>query len=346
MLMRITLASTTTNLIQQQGFSKEDVGMVSSCFATSYGFSKFLGAIISDHASSRKVFSCGLIFGGLCCLFFPLASKVSISLTCAVWFVEGLLQGLGWPPCVVLLRSWYPPSQIGRGWSIIKTSGNIVAAFHPFLVFFITSTLDWSSCYYLFGVLSLSVGFLVLFTIRDSPADIHVGPDHARTCSINSSSCGSQENGLNRGNTSHPAVEQCEESSNSHQTGITNADRHKDKVDCVNGRHPDGKNSHDGKNSLDEGSTIKQSWYSVFFIPRLWLVTVVYLLLNLLCGSILNWCQLFLVQEVGMTEVSAATCTSTLQVGSIMGSFVSGYISDLLITPVSQCYHGNQWAEE
>jgi sugar phosphate permease len=169
-LIRYNFICTITSLIEHRGFSQSDVGMISSCFSMAYGVSKFLSSVISDHASSHQVFSGGLILAGVCSFFFPLARTVALA--CVVWFVEGITQGCGWPPCVILLKAWYPPSQIGKLWSILGSVGSIVSAVLPFVVIFITSTFHWSTSYYVFGVCALAMGVLANFSIKDTPGDL------------------------------------------------------------------------------------------------------------------------------------------------------------------------------
>lgn len=326
-LVRKTLPSTMSSLIQHQGFSRDDIGMIASCFATSYGWSKFMGAIISDHASTRKVFSCGLILSGLCGILFPLASN--ISLACGLWFILGIVQGLGWPPCVVLLNSWYPPSQIGRWWSILSSSGNITAALLPLLVIFITSTLHWDVCYYLFGMLTFSIGLLAMFTIRDSPTDIGMGSIHKEAPSKHNTGERIIDDEKNAGSN-------CIDKSK-FEKGYSTPNKPETKLDeytSAGGKDQETTkhhNAHKNKNA----PTRSCSWYSVFFLPNLWVVNAVYSILYLVNSCATNWTQLYFVQEVNMTETSAATCYSMFQVGAIAGNLVSGYISDLLVTPVS-----------
>ena len=272
MLIRKNLPSSMTSLIEEQGFSTSDIGMISSSFALSYGISKFLGSIISDNASPRKVFSFGLIMASVCSLVFPLARTVSLA--CVLWFIEGIMQGFGWPPCVILLNAWYPPSQIGRWWSILASAGNITSAIIPLLVVYLTSVSHWSTSYYVFGLCALFMGILVMFSIKDSPRDI----------------------------------------------GYTAFNGHTKKEDEANV-------SSDG------------SWYKVFFIPNLWAVSIVYSILYLTNGCSLNWCQLFFVQEVGMSETRAAASFTIFQVGSVFGNLTAGWLSDLFVTPVSWVHH-------
>lgn len=272
MLIRYNFLSTISSLIEHQGFSHSDVGKISSCFAMSYGVSKFLGSVISDHASPRLVFSSGLVLAGSCSFAFPLAHTVTLA--CVVWFLEGIMQGLGWPPCVILLKAWYPPSQIGRWWSVLGSAGNIILAILPLYIIFITSIFHWSMSYYAFGLCAIAMGVLVNFTIKDAPGDIFA--DHTAT-----------------------------------------------------------KEPEQGRDSRSSKQNVRNSWYSVFFIPDLWMVSTVYATLYFVQGSCIYWSQLFLAEEVGMTDTQAAACFSMYQLGAVIGNVSAGSISDVFITPVS-----------
>ena len=269
-LVRKNLPSTMASLIEHQGFSRDDIGKLTSCFSVTYGFSKFLGSLLSDHASPRKLFSFGLIMTGLCALVFPLASNIMIA--CAVWLVIGIVQGCGWPPCVVLLKAWYPSTHIGRWWSILSCAGSVASATLPLLVIFITSLSNWCMSYYLFGTLALCVGITIPFSIKDSPQEIPLSYDSP-----------SKQNGEKEAS-GHGAV---------------------------------------------------GNWYSVFFIRDLWVVSSIYAIFYLVDISILNWSQLYFIQEAGMSKTAAAACYSFFQFGALTGNLVSGYLSDFFITPVS-----------
>lgn len=276
MLIRLCLPSTITSLMHHRGFNHAQIGMITSSFAASYGVSKFLGSVVSDHASPHRVFSWGLILAGACSLAFPLAS--SIVLACGVWFLEGIMQGFGWPPCVILLKAWYPTSSIGRWWSLLSSAGNIAAASLPLLVIFITSVSDWSVTYYLLGACAFATGIVVKFTIKDSPEDI----------------------------------------------GFTSFGASSGKKDS--------------DDNLESGSGAEKpqgSWYAVFFIFNLWVVSLVYVILYLTSQSINNWTQLYFVESIRMSQTKAAACYSMYQVGSIVGNLGSGLVSDMFVTPVS-----------
>ena len=175
LLMRKTLPSSMQNLIQYKGFTKDNVGMIASSFAFAYGISKLVFSFIVDHVSSRKLFVTGLLLNGICCIVFPVSTGVTMA--CIVWFTAGIVQGCGWPSCVPLLKSWYPPTQIGTWWSILSGAGNIASGLSPLLILYITQQSDWATSYYLIGTAAIIVGCIAFFTIKDSPKEVGIRAD-------------------------------------------------------------------------------------------------------------------------------------------------------------------------
>ena len=147
--------------------------MIASSFSLAYGISKFVASILSDHFSPRRLFVTGLLLNGVCCVLFPMSK--SVSLASSLWFITGLVQGLGWAPCAVLLKTWYPPSQMGRWWSVLSSAGNIASGLSPLLILYITKVFDWRTSYYLIGMGSFILGSVVIYSIKDSPEEVGLG---------------------------------------------------------------------------------------------------------------------------------------------------------------------------
>jgi OPA family sugar phosphate sensor protein UhpC-like MFS transporter len=92
------------------------------------------------------------------------------------------------------------------------------------------------------------------------------------------------------------------------------------------------------KNSSQEDRNAKGSvrkWYDVFFIPDLWVVSTIYAILYFAFGSCFYWSRVFFEQEGEMSQAQATACTSMFPVGALIGNISVGYLSDLLILPVS-----------
>ena len=172
-LCRKSFPSSTPNLIAEAGLTKDDLGVISSSFAVSYGFSKFFNSLLSDHVSAKKMFSAGLVLSGLGCLLFP-SSVSSIPISATLWFAEGIIQGLGWAPCAKLLKVWYPPSQMGMWWSILSSAGNVAAGTSPLLITYLAAAFSWRVGFYIIGTITVTLGLIVVLTIKDSPSELGV----------------------------------------------------------------------------------------------------------------------------------------------------------------------------
>lgn len=76
--------------------------MITSSQSLAYAISKFISGVLSDQISARWLFSIGLfVVGGINVVFSWSSTVAAFS---ALWFLNGLGQGLGWPPCGRMLR--------------------------------------------------------------------------------------------------------------------------------------------------------------------------------------------------------------------------------------------------
>lgn len=72
-----------------------------------YAISKFISGVLSDQISARWLFSIGLFLVGGINVAFSWSSTVPMF--SLLWFINGLGQGCGWPPCGKVLRKVMPP---------------------------------------------------------------------------------------------------------------------------------------------------------------------------------------------------------------------------------------------
>lgn len=76
--------------------------MITSSQSLAYAISKFVSGVLSDQVSARWLFSLGLFLVGGINVVFSWSSTVAVF--SGLWFLNGLGQGLGWPPCGRVLR--------------------------------------------------------------------------------------------------------------------------------------------------------------------------------------------------------------------------------------------------
>lgn len=171
---RKCLSFATPFLIADLGFSKGELGLLSTLMATTYGASKFMSGIIADKSSPRYFMSFGLIASGLCTLLFGCSS--SLLLFSFFWSMNGLVQGSGWPSCTRLLTNWYSKSERGRSWSTLSTSQNIGGAITPFIVAYSAQLYGWRAAMIISGMLAIAGGLFLLFRLVDTPESLNLPP--------------------------------------------------------------------------------------------------------------------------------------------------------------------------
>lgn len=100
-------------------------------------------------------------------MLFPCYNNVVV--LSVLWGLHGCVQGLGWPGCTNIMKSWYTRSEIATWWSILTSAGNIGAMATPVVVANIAFYFGWESAFYLIGTVASITAVLLWLLIKDSP---------------------------------------------------------------------------------------------------------------------------------------------------------------------------------
>ncbi|NXO89980.1 G6PT1 protein, partial [Certhia brachydactyla] len=149
---------------------KDDLGLITSSQSAAYAISKFISGVLSDQMSARWLFSSGLLMVGLVNVVFSWSSTVMTF--AGLWFLNGLAQGLGWPPCGKILRKWFEPSQFGTWWAILSTSMNLAGGLGPIVAAVVSMNYDWRKTLSFSGFTCVVVSFVCLVLIKNEPSDV------------------------------------------------------------------------------------------------------------------------------------------------------------------------------
>ncbi|KFP30094.1 Glucose-6-phosphate translocase, partial [Colius striatus] len=145
-------------------------GLITSSQSAAYAISKFISGVLSDQMSARWLFSSGLLMVGLVNVVFSWSSTVTAF--AGLWFLNGLAQGLGWPPCGKILRKWFEPSQFGTWWAILSTSMNLAGGLGPIVAAVMSLSYDWRVILSFSGFICVVVSFACLVLIKNEPSDV------------------------------------------------------------------------------------------------------------------------------------------------------------------------------
>eukprot|EP00066_Takifugu_rubripes_P004764 XP_003968324.1 PREDICTED: glucose-6-phosphate translocase [Takifugu rubripes] len=167
---RKTFSFVMPSVMQEIKLDKDDLGMITSSQSLAYAISKFISGVLSDQISARWLFSIGLFMVGGINVVFSWSSSVAIF--SGLWFLNGLGQGLGWPPCGRVLRKWFEPSQFGTWWAILSCSMNLAGSFGPILVTLLVQSHSWRAILSASGIMCMLSSFICLLLIKNEPKDV------------------------------------------------------------------------------------------------------------------------------------------------------------------------------
>ncbi|KFP60847.1 Glucose-6-phosphate translocase, partial [Cariama cristata] len=167
---RKTFSFVMPSVMAEVPLGKDDLGLITSSQSAAYAISKFISGVLSDQMSARWLFSSGLLMVGLVNVVFSWSSTVTAF--AGLWFLNGLAQGLGWPPCGKILRKWFEPSQFGTWWAILSTSMNLAGGLGPIVAALVSLNYDWRMTLSFSGFICVVVSFVCLVLIKNEPSDV------------------------------------------------------------------------------------------------------------------------------------------------------------------------------
>ncbi|XP_030394337.1 glucose-6-phosphate exchanger SLC37A4 isoform X2 [Gopherus evgoodei] len=167
---RKTFSFVMPSIMEEIELDKDDLGLITSSQSAAYAISKFISGVLSDQMSARWLFSSGLLLVGIVNVVFSWSSTVTVF--SGLWFLNGLAQGLGWPPCGKVLRKWFEPSQFGTWWAILSTSMNLAGGLGPIVAALMALRYDWRTTLSISGFICVAASFVCLVLIKNEPSDV------------------------------------------------------------------------------------------------------------------------------------------------------------------------------
>lgn len=161
-----------TFLINEGILTKEFYGITLAMSGVAYAFSKFLGGILADLTHPRFLMFLGLFSSGV--INIAMANIDSPYILSALWILNGLFQGFGWPPVAYMLTRWFSKDIRGSWWGLWSTSHNLGEFLMPVILTFIFSR--WRLGLYIPGIAAILISLFLLDRLRDDPSDVNLPP--------------------------------------------------------------------------------------------------------------------------------------------------------------------------
>uniref|UniRef100_A0A8C5EV14 Solute carrier family 37 member 4b n=1 Tax=Gouania willdenowi TaxID=441366 RepID=A0A8C5EV14_GOUWI len=166
---RKTFSFVMPSVMEEITLDKDDLGMITSSQTMAYAISKFISGVLSDKISARWLFAIGLFMVGGINVVFSWSSTVSMF--SLLWFINGLGQGCGWPPCGKILRKVQHIS-IWDLLSVLSCSMNLAGSLGPILVTVLLQYYDWRAILTMSGIFCAAFSFVCVVFVKNEPKDV------------------------------------------------------------------------------------------------------------------------------------------------------------------------------
>ncbi len=173
-LVRNNLPVVSKEMGQALHYSKGQIGDLLALTAIAYGIGKFLMGALSDRSNPRYFMPAGLLITALCNFVFGAVSSYPVHL--ALWTLNGLAQGMGWPPCGRSLGHWYSVRERGTIFAFWGLAVNVGGGLTGIIAAYCTAWWGWRSAFYVPGVLAVSCAVYLVARLRDTPQSVGLPP--------------------------------------------------------------------------------------------------------------------------------------------------------------------------
>ena len=178
-LVRKSFSLAMPHLIIEQGFTKGQLGVALSAISIAYGLSKFLMGNVSDRSNAKYFLFTGLIISSAITFLFGFApwATESIATIFVLLFLNGWVQGMGWPACGRTMVHWFSGKERGKTvsvWNVAhNVGGGLMATLFGLGMLWFN---DWHFAFYLLAASAAIVAVFVLFVMQDTPQSCGLPP--------------------------------------------------------------------------------------------------------------------------------------------------------------------------
>ncbi len=165
-------------LMEEYGWSKQDVGIIVTAYLTAYAIGQFGNGVLVDRLGSRRMLALG--FGLTVAMSVALGLVGTVAAMAVLYGINGYAQSTGWPSVTGAMANWFPVSVRGRVMGWWGTNYPVGDAAATAFAAFVLGAWGWRAAFWLPALVLLCVGVLVVAVLRDQPESLGLpGPDEA-----------------------------------------------------------------------------------------------------------------------------------------------------------------------
>jgi OPA family sugar phosphate sensor protein UhpC-like MFS transporter len=164
---RLSLNVVKKPIVDAGILTESELGIIGSALFFSYAIGKLTNGFLADHSNIRRFMAVGLLISALANLIMGFTSSFFFFAIC--WGVNGWVQSMGAPSCIVSLSRWYTDKERGSFYGFWSTSHNIGEALTYILTAVVVSYFGWEWGFKAAAMVGLFGAIIISLFFYDTP---------------------------------------------------------------------------------------------------------------------------------------------------------------------------------
>ena len=164
---RLSLNVVKKPIVDAGILTESELGIIGSALFFSYAIGKLSNGFLADHSNIRRFMATGLLISALANLVMGFTSSFIFFAIC--WGVNGWVQSMGAPSCIVSLSRWYTDKERGSFYGFWSTSHNIGEALTYILTAVVVSYFGWEWVFRAAAIVGLLGALIIFLFFYDTP---------------------------------------------------------------------------------------------------------------------------------------------------------------------------------
>lgn len=164
---RLSLNVIKKPIVDSGLLTESQLGIIGSSLFFAYAVGKLFNGFFADHSNIKRFMAIGLLVSALANLVMGFTASFFFFAIC--WGVNGWVQSMGAPSCIVSLSRWYTDKERGSFYGLWSTSHNIGEALTYILTAVVVSYFGWQWGFRAAAIVGLLGALVVSVFFHDSP---------------------------------------------------------------------------------------------------------------------------------------------------------------------------------
>ncbi len=164
---RLSLNVVKKPIVDTGTLTESELGIIGSALFFAYAIGKLINGFLADHSNIKRFMATGLLISALANLIMGFTEIFFFFAVC--WAVNGWVQSMGAPSCIVSLSRWYTDKERGSFYGFWSTSHNIGEALTYVLTAVVVSYFGWEWGFRAAAIVGLLGALMISLFFHDTP---------------------------------------------------------------------------------------------------------------------------------------------------------------------------------